>query len=616
MLRGSGYISFFFPVIVSFSQIKQEKSYFDGDSTKIKEIFNYSIRDSVLQGSYESFYLNGSLQAFGWFSKNLPDGNWLYYYENGRPKAEGKYSNGIPDGKWRYYFENGNIKSEGVLRGTAKDGYWTFYYENGDEKSNGVYFDNRKSGIWNYFYEDGSLKAQSYVEDGKGRYTEFYPSGSRKMEGLNQEDKSEGEWIYYFDTGEVEAVGSFENGLKTGKWTYYHKNGTFAAEGSYVEGLKSGNWIYYHENGSVSREGEITGDQKDGYWKLFYPSGELQGEASFQKGTGDYNEYYPSGTRKSNGRIVNGKKEGKWHYYGENGGLEGEADFEAGEGAYTGYYTDGTIKMKGRLKEDKRIGEWILYNPDGSTAGTYHPIYEDEKPIFKSRISKEPVEHEAYDKPEYKFKRRGFRYLEPTVNEYKGIIFGTNPVRLAVNKLPVLLEYYIQERLGYELQVDIIREPFFMADKDVPTYDVYRRGSKIHFRQKFYSPDRALGMIYFGHQFSFRYLNHQVNHLDSAIANATVFRYGNLIASGFGYGIFAGNRWMKNAGNSGLTIDIFLGVSIEGRSFKKQYENESDRVIQILDNYFQREIGSSVHFPIIFGINIGFVGPKSKSKTQ
>ena len=616
MFRGLNYYLLLLTAMVSFSQIKQGKTYFDTDSTKIKEIFHYSTRDSLLQGSYESFYLNGSLQTFGWFSSNLADSSWLHYYENGRPKAEGKYRNGNPEGKWKYYFENGNIKLEGILRGTSKDGHWTFYYENGGKKSNGIYFNNKKNGIWNYFSEDGFLKAQSYLEDGKGKYTEFYPSGARKMEGFSEGDKSEGEWTYYFEDGEVKAIGSFENGLKSGVWTYYHENGTVAAEGSYSKGSKAGAWKYYYANGNVSREGEITADQKDRHWKLFYPSGELKGEASLQEGAGEYNEYYLSGIRKSKGQLVNGKRDGKWYYYEENGGLEGEADFKAGEGTYTGYYPDGSIKMNGRLKEDKRIGEWTLYNPDGSTAGTYHPIYEDEEPIFKSRVFEKPAVREFYDKPEYKFKRRGFKYFEPTVNEYRGVILSTNPAWLVADRLPIALEYYMQERLGYELQVDIISDPFFSKNEDVPTYNIYRRGSKIHFRQKFYNIDRTLGMTYFGHQLSFHYLNHQVNHLDSAIVNATVFRYGNLTMSGFGYGVFAGSRWMKNTGNAGLTIDIFLGISIESRSFEKQYENESDRVVQILDNYFQKEVRSSIHFPIIFGANIGLVGPKSKSKTQ
>ena len=611
MLRHVLYIGFFVLSFALSSQIKQGKNYFYGDSTKIKEIFYYSLEDSLLSGSYESFYLNGSLQAYGWFDKNLPDSSWKYYYENGRLKAEGSYRKGTANGKWKYYYENGNIKSEARLKGSSKEGYWTFYYENGGEKSNGNYFEDVKSGIWNYFYEDESLKAQAYLEDGKGRYSEFYPSGSRRKEGYNQNDKSEGEWIYYYETGEIEAVGTFENGLKTGKWTYYHKNGITAAEGWYEKGLRTGNWTYYHENGSTSQEGLINKDQKDGYWKLFYPSGELLGEADFSQGTGEYNEYYPGGSRKSEGSLLNGKKEGKWYYYSESGGLEGEADFEQGEGDYIGYYSDGTIKMTGRLKEDKRMGEWTLYNPDGSTAGTYHPIYEDEKPIFKSRISEDPIVREYYDKPEYKFKRRGFKYFEPTINEYRGVMFETNPAWLIANRLPLSLEYYMQERLGYELQVDILSEPFFRSDQNVDVYEVYRRGSKVQFRQKFYGPDRTLGMTYFGHQLSFRYINHQVNHIDTTIVNATVNRYGSLIETGYGYGVFVGNRWMRDAGNSGITIDAFIGISIERRSFRKQYEP-----IQVLDNYFDKEIGSTVSFPILFGIHFGFGGPKSKSKTQ
>ncbi len=596
---------------ISSAQFRQGKNYFYGDTMRIKEIFYYSTQDSLLNGSYESFYLNGSLHTYGWFTENLPDSIWKYYHENGRPKAEGKYKKGVANGKWKYFYENGNIKSQGILRGSTKEGYWTFFYENGGEKSNGNYYSGKKNGIWNYFYEDESLKAQAYLENGKGRYTEFYPSGSRRMEGYNENDKCVGEWIYYFESGEVEAIGIFEDGLKTGAWTYFHKNGMIAAKGRYRRGRRTGSWIYYHQNGKVSQEGLIVNDQKEGYWKLFYPSGELKGEANFAGGTGAYNEYYPSGSRKSEGTLVNGQKDGKWSYYNENGRLEGEAVFDHGEGKYTGFYPEGNVKIIGKLKDEKRIGEWTLFNPDGSIAGTYHPIYESEKPIFKSRISEDPAYRDAFDKPKYKFKKRGFRYFEPKINEYRGVILASNPTWLIANRLPIALEYYLQERLGYELQVDIIRNPFFKRDKDIPVYNVFRRGLKIQFRQKFYRQDGLLGMVYFGHQASFKYLNHQVNHIDTTMLNAKVNNHGSLIENGFGYGIFVGNRWMRDAGNAGFTIDAFVGVSIEYRNFKKHYEP-----IPILDNYFEREIKSTIHFPVNFGINFGFVRPKSKSKTQ
>ena len=594
----------------AFSQIKQGKNYFDSDSAQVSEVYHYSIKDSTLQGTYEAFYLNGSLKTYGWYEKNRPDSVWHYYYENGRKKAIGRFKKGVPKGYWKYYFENGNIKSEGKLSGSSKEGFWKFYYENDGVKSSGNYAKNQKDGIWNYFFEDGAIKAQTIIKKGIGQYTEFYPSGDRRMEGQNIRDKSEGEWIYYYESGEIEAVGDFENGLRTGEWIYYHKNGEKAATGIYKDGSRQGEWKYFHDNGELSQSGMITDDQKDGYWKLFYPTGEIMGEAQFQKGDGEFSEYYPSGNQKSKGYIQSGKKSGTWYYYSDLGHLEGEADLEDDEGEYIGYYPDGTVKMRGQIKDDKRIGEWILYNPDGSTAGTYHPIYEDEEPIFKTRVTRDFEVKESLEKPTYHPEKRGLRYFLPRVNEYKGLIVGTNPLWLLDDQLPIAIEYYIQERLGYELQLDLHRSPFFTPDSEIGDYKVYRRGIQVHFRQKFYHTDSKFGMFYFGHEVNFKYLNNQVNHTDTLIIQEPR-RFGNLVETSYGYGLFVGSRWMKDVGTSGLTIDVFIGVGVSARSFDKQYEP-----IQVLDNYFDQEIKSSVHFPIIIGLNIGFATTKSKSKTQ
>lgn len=610
MLRLGTYIAISFIVGVIHGQIKQGKNYFDSDSTKIQEVYHYSMRDSSLQGPYESFYLNGSLKTYGWYKKDKADSVWDYYYENGRKKAEGRFKKGIPNGKWKYFYENGNIKSEGNLNGNSKEGQWKFYYETGGEKSDGNYKKDDKVGIWNYFFEDGSIKAQSVIENRTGTYTEFYPSGSRRMEGKNVDEKSEGEWIYYYESGEIEAIGGFEDGLKSGEWVYYHKNGGKAATGTYRNGARYGDWRYYHENGQLSQSGKVINDYKDGYWKLYYPTGEVMGEAQYDEGSGVFNEYYPSGSQKSKGQIVDSKKSGKWYYYSEKGHLEGQAELVDGEGEYIGYYPDGTIKMQGQIKDDKRVDEWTLYNPDGTTAGTYRPIYENEKPIFKTRITSDEIDKELLDKPNYHPEKRGLRYFLPRVNEYKGIIIGSNPIWLTDDQLPIALEYYIQERLGYEIQFDMLRSPFFKSDSDIGDYQVYRRGAKVHFRQKFYHADSKIGMFYFGHEVNFKYLNNQVNHTDTLIIQMPR-RFGNLVETSYGYGLFVGNRWMKDAGSSGLTIDAFLGVGVSARSFKKQYEP-----IQVLDNYFNQEIKSSVYFPIIFGLNIGFALTKSKSKTQ
>ncbi len=610
MLRLHGYIVLLFTLSLLQAQIKQGKNYFDSDSTQASEIYHYSIEDSLIHGAYESFYLNGSLKSYGWFKENRPDSLWEYYYENGSKKGEGRFWEGIPDGEWKYYYENGNIKSEGILRGNSKYGFWRFYYENNCEKSNGEYEGDQKIGIWNYLYECGSLKAQTVIENGVGSYIEFYPSGSRRMEGENKDERSEGEWIYYYETGEIEAVGHYKSGLKTGEWTYYHKTGQKSAKGSYQSGNRNGEWIYYHENGKVSQQGNLINDEKDGFWKLFYPTGEVLGEAQYEQDDGFVNEYYPSGKQKAKGRIIHGEKNGKWYYYNEIGDLEGEADLINGSGEYIGYYSNGTVKMKGQIEKDKRVGEWPLFDPVGVTVGTYQTVYENKPLIFKKRFMRDLIEKESFAKPDYHSEKRRLRYFLPRMNEYKGFIIATNPAWLAGKQLPIAIEYYIQERMGYEIQLDILRNPFFKNHNHIGDYQVYASGIKIHFRQKFYHTDSKYGMVYFGHEVNFTYLNRWVNHTDTLIIQQPR-RFGSLKETSYGYGIFVGNRWMKDVGTSGFTIDLFLGVGVAVRSFDKKY-----RPLQVLDNYFDKEIKSSFYLPIIIGLNVGFALTKSKSETQ
>lgn len=617
MAKLSLHILLIFCCFLSFSQIQQGKKYFSSDSSQISEIFHFSLKDSTLSGPYESFYQNGSLRIYGWYVNDLPDSIWTYYYENGQKKATGNFRKGKPKGNWTYFYENGNLKSQGKLEGEKKEGDWKFYYENHGEKSQGKYRGNKKFGIWNYFYEDGSLKAQAALKDDSGTYVEFYPSGKRKMEGQNLNNKSVGEWVYYFESGEVEAIGSFNNGLKEGPWKYFHKNGQPAGVGTYKAGERIGEWEFFHPNGQLSQSGQIMENQKDGYWKLYYPSGEVMGEISYEEGSGPYTEYYPSGNQKSKGNIKEGLKEGQWFYYSEKGQLEGEAFFENGRGSYTGYYPDGDIKMKGTLEGDKRVGEWTLFNPDGSIAGTYRPIYENQKPIFKTRITSDTEEKNLLDKPNYHPEKRGLRYFLPRVNEYKGFIVGSNPLWLLDNRLPVSFEYYIQERLGYELQIDIYRDPFFTSDSNISTYELSSRGLQLHFRQKFYHAESKFGMLYFGHQINLLYKNHDVSHLDTLIIQQPTLR-GNLTETSYGYSLLLGNRWMKDVGNSGLTVDLFVGIGIGRRSYSKDYQpgTLSSILNDRLDPYFDPIIKSEVHFPIVFGCNIGYAITKSKSKTQ
>lgn len=592
------------PVLASAQKTFQQRTYYDDLQTKLKEVITLTKEDSTLHGEYSSVFENGSLAVKGFYVMGKSDSLWSYYYENGRLKAEGKFINGSQVGIWRYYYESGQYKARGKYDRNIKHGSWAHYYENGKEKSTGIFYNNVKEGIWNYFYEDGELKAQAFFQQGKGNYKEFYPGGQLKSEGLNINDKSEGDWKYFYESGELEAEGPFKNGVREGYWKYYHTNGQLAAEGEFRKGEKYGVWKYYYEDGTISSEGEMVSDQKDGFWKLYYQSGEVKSEAKYDKGSGEYVEYYPNGKQKSRGNMINGLREGSWKYFGEDGREDGKAEFLNGEGDYEGYYPDGSVKMTGKIKDGKRIGKWVLYNPDGSVAGTYTPVYEEQKPIFRATNLNEEATKRAGDKPEYRYKNNKIRYFNSTINEYTGVIIGSNPVMPTFGQLPISVEYYKQERLGYELNMVMHKDPFYNNTTKIigPPHTL---GLDLHLRQKFYHNDSKAGMFYFGHEILTGYLQHK-SEVKEEINQMTVWSSIMSDESRFAYGLFIGDRWMQRTNDSGMTIDFNIGFAMGYRNFRKKVDPK-------YYSYFDELNQDKFYLPVIFTLNVGFAGPKRRT---
>lgn len=584
-------------------QIKSITTYYDIDSTLVKEIININT-ENQLTGRYESFFASGGKKAVGFYEDNKPDSLWNYYYENGNIKAKGFLKSGKKTGTWEHFYENGHIRMTGEMSGEKRVGKWTFYYENGKEKSIGIYENNEKEKIWNYFYEDGKLKAQAYYEKGSGEYKELYPSGALKMEGYNNKQKSSGKWKYYYESGELQAEGFFKVGSKTGSWKYYHKNGNISAVGNFVNGRKNGLWKYYYGDGKLRSEGIEKDGQKEGSWKLYYESGATKGQGNFDSGSGKYFEFYENGKQKSSGNVLNGKNEGKWVYFNESGHEEGYAIFRRGIGKYKGYYEDGSIKMEGTIEDNKRTGIWKLYNTDGSIAGYYKPVYEDDKPIFKTAESFE--RDKKFDKPEYRVRKNRSRYFKPVVNEYKGIAVSTNPMLGFIGFIPLSFERYTQERLGYELTVSYLNAPFLKRKSKLGIDDNYYIGFSLSFRQKLYSKDRSTGMFYFGHQVYYGNLNHSVKVNEPAISAQSFTAKEN----NYSYDLLIGTRWLKNPENGGFTWDAHIGIGIGYQSFIR---DSNPALNPTINSYFNEVDGNGLFFPIRFGITLGYLGPKKNT---
>lgn len=558
------------------SQTRKVTYWFGNDSIKgIEKVVEVLSRDTtILNGEYLHFFQSGGIRIKGVFKDNKPTGVWDYNFESGELKHRVNYKTDSTS-YWVYYFENGEKKKEGRVLNHKRDSLWTYYYEKGTVLKQGEYNKDLQDLQWNYYYEDGESKAVALYDKGAGDYTEYYYKGSVKMSGPVSENVSNGVWSYYYETGNLKSKGYEKDGVKNGQWQYFYSNDSLASRGNYLNGAKQGEWQFYYENGVLSSEGIMSDGLRDGYWKLFNDKGGFKADANLLNGTGVYKEYHDNNKLKVDGYLKEDKNHGHWDYFYDDGTLEGKADYIDGEGEYLGYYQSGELKMKGQIKDGKQVGTWELYDKDGSILGYYKLIPSNSKEGEINQIISPttdnnpppllPPEISSQKRPAHNYPRRKepYRPFQPKKGESRGFIAGGNPLAIVASQVPVSLEYFMQERLGYELRYTIKRNPFFIPDKNIGDSIRYSRGYSIDFKQKFYSKFKEdRGMFYFAHEV--RYLN-ETFFLNSN--NKTEFS--KLRQNKFEYAWTIGDRVLGDIRYGGVTFDIYAGLGVAYVTQKK-----------------------------------------------
>lgn len=596
---------------LSHAQLDNVRTHYDLYKKHIKEDYyvlkkNTQVRDSL----YTSFFQNGQKKSVGTYHKNKAEGLWQFFYENGNIKMEGEMLAGEKNGIWLYYYENGHVSMEGESSANMKTGYWKFFYENGHLRSEGSYVADGKTGPWSYYYEDGILKAMATYKEDKGDYIEMYPSGKLKASGRIENGKSVGIWNYYHEDGAISATGEEDGGLKKGTWVYYYPNGLVASEGMYLNGKTIGPWKYYYENGTVSAVGNMNNGVKDGAWKIYYKSGQFKGETNYVNGEGIYKEYYETGALRTEGKIVEDKHEGIWNYYLENGTLEGTCKYVKGVGLYKGYYENNKLKMEGTLENGNKVGVWTLYNEDGTIAGYYKTLYENQAPKLGTdslALTKEPKDTlTPSEKPKYVIPKKKSRYFTPRVNEARAIILSSNPFYVLASSLPFSVEYYIQERMGYEIGGLFYYKPMFNLHNNLPTNTIYYFGAELYMRQKFYQKDQEYGMLYFAHELRYGYYNYENSYIDFTTAVPSAPVHLQEIQNRIEYSVLVGDRIMIDQRRKGWTFDIYGGIGIGYRYVTNNWGGDNDKYKDAFIGVYNKPIA----IPFRFGFVIGYKFPK------
>jgi len=574
------------------------RTYYDQADSKIKEEFYVlSRKNPLLNGPYTSYYESGEIKSEGKFIQNRSSGIWKYYYQNGKVKMTGRVSNGKNVGVWSYYYPSGNLKMSGEIRNGEREGPWVIYDANGTKQSEGSFDHEKKVSDWQYYYSSGVLRADEFFDGDSAQYEEYYISGNIKMNGSKYKNKKAGHWRFYNEDGSLQAEGSYQGGKKTGPWKHYTSEGLLEAEGSYKNDEPNGLWLHYYINGQLASKGNLAEGKKDGPWKMYYNDGTLKGEGLYENGTGTYREYYKNGSLKLRGEIRRGTNEGKWEYFYENGDLEGDCVFHNGQGNYVGYYPTREVKMKGEIKDNIKIGIWELYEKNGQLAGYYKPYYEEGEPAFflaEDIARQKALSATRRARPgSFKYKKKSNRYFHKNINEYQTLIVGYNPVAPLFDRFPISFEYYMEERLGYELLVQYIRSPFFKSFETVSGGNTFSDGGSVSIRQKFYHSETKLGLPYFGHELRYAYERHFTNLQGVKTKGATESRYE--------YALLVGMRYFKNRNDRGFTLDTFIGFGLGYRDYNQTYvppDPTTDPFAEITSRPFS--------YSMRVGVNLGF----------
>ena len=563
-----------FPTQGSSQSSSQKKiKYFDNNTQIIKEIYFVDPQNKEKKnGEYFSFYATGKPKTKGCYLNDGAEDTWERYYESGALKSQYNYKSGKLNGLGKIFYENGNVSQSGFFKNDQEDSLWRYYFENGKLKTEGYFQSGLAIGFWRYFHEDGTLKATAFLNHGRGHYKEFYATGAVKMEGVIDKGLSDSTWYYYHENGSIKAFGHEKKGEREGYWKFFHSDGQLSSEGNFKKNVKNGRWKYYHETGTLSSEGDLENDDKEGVWKFYFPSGTLMGEGTFSKGNGDYQEFYPNGKLKMKGKIEAGKYVGNWTFYFEDGGLEGECKYQSGNGQFIGYYENGSVRMKGQMHNGQKVGSWDLLGKDGKLIGHYKTFYDLVQPnaqLSKPKPDTINPKQRIYMKPDYNSGRRRSRHFIPKVNELRGFIVSSNPFSVALSMFPLSVEYYFQDRLGYEITFMVYRHPFFRNHSEsIENQRVYTLGNSIDFKQKLYSADHGNGNVYIGQEIRLSSYDYTVYELEIKDSMTTQNVYKG-DATKIEFSLLLGDRFFQYYNkHRTFSLDIFCGIGFGYRVTK------------------------------------------------
>jgi len=324
--------------------------YLDGDLDGYKEAFHPDGK-KYSEEKYKTGWLEritqfdeaGNVMAIDSFPKS--SGKYTLVYPGGKTMEQGNYVNGGLDGSYKTYYFDGSLESSYFYKKGARDSSFVNYYYGGLKKSEGLYKNGNKTGLWKAYDEDGKLASTTeYVNDAmNGVKTIYLPNGSKDRVSVYKDDLIEGPEQKYDPDGTLAYEVLFE-GDKAKSFSYLGKDGNLLPQIP----LTSGNGVMksYYPNGKLSRECVYNDGKKTGLDVAYFDNGQvmLQDTASYGISIGLSKEFYKDGKTKSIYQYKIDNANGVCSEFDEKGMLKLEKAYDVGiSDGPAKYYENGKL---------------------------------------------------------------------------------------------------------------------------------------------------------------------------------------------------------------------------------------------------------------------------------
>jgi antitoxin component YwqK of YwqJK toxin-antitoxin module len=219
------------------------------------QAINQTDKNGRKQGHWIKKYPNGNTMYDGYFTDNMPTGEFRRFYEDNTMKSLLVFSKNGSEAKATLYYPNSFVASTGKYINQYKEGKWQFYSSTteGVLISEVEYSDDKKNGLSIKYYPDSSVAEKLYYKNDirHGEWLKYYPDGTLILRTSNVDGKLNGKFEAFFENGKPEMTGQYKNDLKEGLWIIYRKDGSQRFKTEYTSGIPDNRDIDIYESNYI-----------------------------------------------------------------------------------------------------------------------------------------------------------------------------------------------------------------------------------------------------------------------------------------------------------------------------------------------------------------------------